>query len=435
MRGDAVTQSNTEVDPEDAAAVAAYENALRAFTTELKKLHIAFGAPSYATIASSSVRPKLTKAGISEALSGKRLPSREALLEFVRVVSNPEQLPPNAPVTYWARPELREAWKKRWEDVKFHQGRALALRRRVQATTQEMLEQAVREAASVRAVAQEEAARIRAEAKEQADALCAQAREQAAQMIRSAQADAEAEFAWTDRFIDELVNAVRMDQLPMSSHVVSVISRFADSDRHAQNAEAADSGRGQADSEPGQTAGDVSESSNVADELTFVDAATKLVRTLQVASLMDQASRASIFKQLADHVHDYRVRHGEATLSDGTAEVLNQADYRLAPPTAASRDSASRDLSSQEQSANEVAFPPKSPPFWFLVPNIRPLLPEDGGGGAPFTYLRPGRWYVALGQSGSALVVQTHDGRQGILHQTADLQIVSPPAPVSDWRV
>lgn len=92
---------------------------------ELNRLHIAFGAPSYEVITKASVRPRLTKAGINEALSGKRLPSIDSLLEFVGVVSNPLPPPADAPAPR-CRPDLADAWRARWQEVKFTQRRAQA---------------------------------------------------------------------------------------------------------------------------------------------------------------------------------------------------------------------------------------------------------------------------------------------------------------------
>lgn len=133
--GMSVTQQRPEIDTEDAEAIAAYDAALRDFTIELNRLHIASGAPSYAAIAKASVRPKLTKAGINEALSGKRLPSIDSLMEFVRVVSS---APADAPAPR-CEPKLAEAWKARWQEVKFAQRRAHAPWRRLRDTVREPL--------------------------------------------------------------------------------------------------------------------------------------------------------------------------------------------------------------------------------------------------------------------------------------------------------
>jgi hypothetical protein len=186
-----VTYSNPQVEPEDAAAIAAYEEALREFTIELNRLHIAYGAPSYATIHKASVRPKLTKAGLNEVLAGKRLLSLEALLEFVRVVSNPQPPPPDSPAASRARPELADQWSGRWQDVKFLKRQAHAPWTRVRATVQHMLDQALREAEDVRATAHEEAARLRAGAEAEAERLRTQAQHEADQLLQRAQAKAE----------------------------------------------------------------------------------------------------------------------------------------------------------------------------------------------------------------------------------------------------
>lgn len=186
-----MTYSNPQVEPEDAAAIAAYEEALREFTIELNRLHIAYGAPSYATIHKASVRPKLTKAGLNEALSGKRLLSLETLLEFVRVVSNPQPPLPDAPATSRARPELADQWRSRWQHVKFLQRQAHPPWNRLRATVQDMVDQALREAENVRATSHEETAHLRASAEAEAERLRTQAQHDADQLLQRAQAKAE----------------------------------------------------------------------------------------------------------------------------------------------------------------------------------------------------------------------------------------------------
>ncbi|WP_406730122.1 hypothetical protein [Streptomyces sp. NBC_01794] len=186
-----MTYSNSEVEPEDAAAIAAYEEALREFTMELNRLHIAYGAPSYATLVKASVRPRLTKAGLNEALSGKRFPSLEALLEFVRVVSNLQPDLPDTPAASRARRELVDQWRSRWQHVKFLQRQAHAPWTRLRATVQDTLDQALGEAEDVRATAHIEAARLRAGAEAEAERLRTQAQHEANELLQRAQAEAE----------------------------------------------------------------------------------------------------------------------------------------------------------------------------------------------------------------------------------------------------
>ncbi|MEU6350248.1 protein kinase [Streptomyces sp. NPDC047072] len=62
-----------------------------------------------------------------------------------------------------------------------------------------------------------------------------------------------------------------------------------------------------------------------------------------------------------------------------------------------------------------------SSPFWMAVPMARQLFPEDGGI-EPIGELLPGTWYLAVESRGSALVVQTQDGRRGILQDTVGIQ-------------
>lgn len=157
-------QEEVKFDAEDAEAIAAYDAALRDFTVELNRLHIEFGAPPYAAIVKASTRPKLTKAGINEALSGKRLPSVDALMEFVRVVSNP--LPPLSDVPApRCQPGLADQWRTRWQKVKFAQRRAQAPWRRLRDTVRETLDEALQEAAAMRTAAYAEAQDIVAAAR------------------------------------------------------------------------------------------------------------------------------------------------------------------------------------------------------------------------------------------------------------------------------
>ncbi|MFE5680244.1 DivIVA domain-containing protein [Streptomyces erythrochromogenes] len=170
-----MTDSSAEVSPQDATAIAQYDEAFRDFTIELNRLHIAFGAPSYATLVKASVSPKLTKAGLNELLSGKRLPSLETLLEFVRVASRPTPPLPHSPAVHRADTALTELWRTRWQHVKLLHRQAQNPWKHVRATAQETLEQALREAEALRTAAHAEADRIRAEAKAEVEALMKQA--------------------------------------------------------------------------------------------------------------------------------------------------------------------------------------------------------------------------------------------------------------------
>ncbi|MFE2325297.1 hypothetical protein ACFXD5_15480 [Streptomyces sp. NPDC059385] len=168
-----MTRGTVETDPDDAEAIGAYDEALRTFAIDLTRLHIQFGAPSYSQLVKASVRPKLTKAGVNEALSGKRLPSCEALLEFVRVVCNPI---PQQPGTQTAAHSSAQAtliaqWRERWVGVKFLQRQAQAPWKRVRNSAHELMDQALREAEEVRTAAHLEADRICAAAHAEAEAI------------------------------------------------------------------------------------------------------------------------------------------------------------------------------------------------------------------------------------------------------------------------
>ncbi|MDT0268783.1 protein kinase [Streptomyces sp. DSM 44915] len=81
----------------------------------------------------------------------------------------------------------------------------------------------------------------------------------------------------------------------------------------------------------------------------------------------------------------------------------------------------------QEQTAaDEAQDAPRTPapeagPFWFAVPEHRPLLSEDGAP-EPVAELAPGAWYLAVRARGDALEVLSGDGRRGLLHDTSRIQ-------------
>ncbi|XQE80570.1 nucleoside monophosphate kinase [Streptomyces microflavus] len=94
--------------------VGAYETALLRFAEGLQVLHIDCDAPLLRDIAEesrNSGRVNLSVSAISEALSGKRLPSIDFTLELVR------QLSPNDT-------ELQQHWRERWRATKQLQRRA-----------------------------------------------------------------------------------------------------------------------------------------------------------------------------------------------------------------------------------------------------------------------------------------------------------------------
>ncbi|WP_331732962.1 hypothetical protein [Streptomyces sp. NBC_01276] len=180
-----MTQGSVETHPGDAEAMSAYDEALRTFAIDLTRFHIQFGAPSYSQLVKASVRPKLTKAGVNEALSGKRLPSCEALLEFVRVVCSPipQQPGTQAAAHSPAHATLITQWRDRWVEVKFLQRQAQAPWKRVRNSAKELLEQALREAEIVRTEAHEEADRVRAAAHAEAKAIRTRALRDVAQAV------------------------------------------------------------------------------------------------------------------------------------------------------------------------------------------------------------------------------------------------------------
>jgi vacuolar-type H+-ATPase subunit H len=173
---------------EEAAAIAAYREALRGFTEALTLLHISCGAPSYRDMGRASVTPKLTGAGLNEALTGRRLPSQAALLEFVRVVRvlAPEQSAATLP----SPAKLAEEWSGRWQKTKLLQRQAQAPLQHLRASVNETLHEAEQDAEKTRSQAREEAAGLLDSARAEAERLRAQAREDAQQLLRQARQDA-----------------------------------------------------------------------------------------------------------------------------------------------------------------------------------------------------------------------------------------------------
>ncbi|MEV8352398.1 hypothetical protein ACFVTT_04375 [Streptomyces niveus] len=80
-------------------------------------------------------------------------------------------------------------------------------------------------------------------------------------------------------------------------------------------------------------------------------------------------------------------------------------------------------LENARRLASAVAATPDAvfAPFWFAVPEARPLMGEDGSL-SPVAELAPGTWYLAVGKRGDALVAQAADGMRGFLLDAAGIQ-------------
>ncbi|MFJ2598643.1 ATP synthase F0 subunit B [Streptomyces erythrochromogenes] len=174
------------VEPQDCEAIDAYEAALDAFAEKLNLLHIAGGSPSYSTVAAASVRPRLTTTGLNEMLSGKRLPTLESLLEYLRVVTTPSGLDKPAAVKFRADAALVQEWRGHWQDAKLLQRRAQAANKRVRATVRQVHDDAVRDAEALRTEAHAEAERIRTNAHTDADDIRARAHRDADELLDQA---------------------------------------------------------------------------------------------------------------------------------------------------------------------------------------------------------------------------------------------------------
>ncbi|MFJ3811235.1 DivIVA domain-containing protein [Streptomyces sp. NPDC090073] len=166
----------------------AYWEALHDFADELNAFHISCGAPSYRDIAKASHEPKLSQAGITEFLKGRRLPQLKALMEFIRVLS----LEPHAATGEAASPDVvRQEWRERWTHVRGLQRQAQDPLSHLKTTVKATLDQAEKEAEALRTAARAEASRIRADAEAGADRLTAEAREQADELLERARERAE----------------------------------------------------------------------------------------------------------------------------------------------------------------------------------------------------------------------------------------------------
>lgn len=181
-----MTGEEPGVEPQDAEAIEAFEAALADLAEKLNLLHIAGGSPSYTTIAAASIRPRLTSTGLNEMLAGKRLPSVESLLEFVRVVTTPDDLDKPAAAKFRAGSAVVTEWRGHWQDVKLLQRRAQPANKRVRATVREIYDNAVREAEALRNDAHAEAERIRTNAEADAERIRVQARKDADEITERA---------------------------------------------------------------------------------------------------------------------------------------------------------------------------------------------------------------------------------------------------------
>lgn len=100
-------------------AAGRYARELTAFAEALHVLHVDQGTPAYRAIseaARTAGRVPLSSSAISEAFSGKRLPSLDFTLELVRQLAGPDQ-------------EVREQWRERWKQVKLYQRQSVVQRK------------------------------------------------------------------------------------------------------------------------------------------------------------------------------------------------------------------------------------------------------------------------------------------------------------------
>ncbi|MFD8703732.1 ATP-binding protein [Kitasatospora sp. NPDC059648] len=190
-------------DPADLAAAAAYDERFAAFVEDLNRLHIEHGAPSYGEICGAADVFKLTKAGLADLLTGKRLPAMNFLLEFVRVVSNPLPVDGRKPRGHKAHPELIDHWRRRWVDLRTLNRQLQSPLGRVRNATKLLVETAERTAEEAVGAAEEHARQLRSRAEAEAAFVLEEARQQAARLVGEAAERAEAVRAEAERVREE----------------------------------------------------------------------------------------------------------------------------------------------------------------------------------------------------------------------------------------
>ncbi|MFB6428851.1 hypothetical protein ACFCXC_35480 [Streptomyces microflavus] len=134
---------------QDSAAIEAAAAARHAFARDLAAFRIRRGERPYAQISKAARRVRLTPSGITDMLAGKRLPSRDFLIEFVRTV---EQLGTGMTDSPQSK-ALVDHWIDRWASAKDLERDARAPRKRVRDA---IIEQAESEAAELVAAARRE---------------------------------------------------------------------------------------------------------------------------------------------------------------------------------------------------------------------------------------------------------------------------------------
>ncbi|MEU8959533.1 hypothetical protein AB0C93_35195 [Streptomyces sp. NPDC048518] len=115
--------THTTEPPRAAELIAAHDRALRDFAEALVLLHIDCGAPPRSDLtkgAKAAGRCPLPASSLTEVFQGRRLPKLDFTIELVRQLGGD-------------RPELLDAWRKRWRHVKVAEQRAAPARRTLRA--------------------------------------------------------------------------------------------------------------------------------------------------------------------------------------------------------------------------------------------------------------------------------------------------------------
>lgn len=171
--------------------VGPYEDALARFAEGLQELHINCDAPAFRDIAEkarNSGRVNLSVSAISEALSGRRLPSIDFTLELVR------QLAGN-------NAEIQQKWREQWRATKQLQRRAqpaLREQKRAKEVRSELSAQEVENLRTQEAALRREVERLQEEARA-ATSLISEAHAEAERVIVSAREEAARILASADK--------------------------------------------------------------------------------------------------------------------------------------------------------------------------------------------------------------------------------------------
>ncbi|GAA1172900.1 putative caspase-like protein [Kitasatospora gansuensis] len=108
---------------------------------------------------------------------------------------------------------------------------------------------------------------------------------------------------------------------------------------------------------------------------------------------------------------------------DGRIGLLRDTEELERAGSTVAEEMVERTLRRVQRLAGAVLAQPEPDfePFWFAVPEVRPLLGQDGSL-AQVAQLEVGVWHLAVERRGEAFLVRTQDGRRGLLLDTTGIQ-------------